>query len=121
MQGPRRVGDGFHDRHVDAEDVLSHRNGLFFWGYAPASIPFSGGLLCVAPPQVRTPAQGSGGNPGLNDCSGTYAFHFSHAYMASKGLAAGTTLNGQFYSRDPFQVPPFQIGLTDAIEFTIEP
>jgi hypothetical protein len=47
-----------------------------------------------------------------------------NAYVASGAdplLTAGTTVNAQFYSRDPAFPYPNNIGLTDAIEFTIAP
>jgi len=107
---------------VGATDVLNNQFGILIWGLAPAAIPFGGGTLCIAAPITRTPAQLSGGSPPpANDCSGSYAFHFSHDYMASKGLTAGTTVFGQYWSRDPGYPAPGNIGLTDAIQFTVCP
>ena len=106
---------------VVAERVLSNKIGMLFWGLAPASTPFAGGTLCIQQPLVRTPIQPSGGNPPPDDCSGTYSFHFSQAYMAANGLAPGTSVYAQYWSRDPGFAPPQNIGLTDALSFTTCP
>ena len=53
--------------------------------------------------------------------AGAYSYHFTQAKMASLGLAPGTTLHGQWFSRDAGFAPPDDVGLTDAIRFTIAP
>ncbi len=114
---------GFDEFVVNATNVLNSKAGIFFWGTTTAANPFGGGTLCVKPPIVRTAVQSSGGDlPPMLDCtSGVYVFHFSQNYMSSVGLAAGATLYGQFWSRDPGFVAPNNIGLTDAVQFTIGP
>lgn len=102
---------------LDATNVLNNKNGLMFWGLAPANIPFLGGTLCVQPPLKRTAVQSSGGNPPPSDCSGAYTFHFSHAYMAAEAIPAGTPITAQFWSRDP--LASSGVGLTDAVSFTV--
>lgn len=107
---------------VSASNVLSHAPGMLFWGTTPASIPFNGGTLCATgSPIVRTPIQNSGGASAASDCSGTYAFAFTPAYMASKGLVSGSHVFAQFYSRDVGFQAPQNVGLTDAIEFVVCP
>ena len=64
--------------------------------------------------------QNSGGTP---PCGGSFRNDFN-AYVASgkdPALIAGQQVNGQYWSRDPGFPPPNNTGLTDAIEFTIEP
>jgi hypothetical protein len=64
--------------------------------------------------------QDSGGS---GPCSGTFEVDFN-AYAASgidPGLTAGTTVEGQYWFRDPGFVPPQNTGLSDAIEFTLAP
>ena len=61
----------------------------------------------------------SNGNPGADDCSGTYSFHFSQAYMAQHFMTAGTQAYSQFWSRDTGFAYPDNCGLTDALHFTI--
>lgn len=108
---------------IAADQVLNQKNGLFFYGLlGRATIPFLGGTLCVQPPLRRTTILNSGGaTPPSANCSGTYAFDLD-AWFASgsdPNLAPGTTLNGQFWSRDPQSTSG--VGLTDAIELTLEP
>ena len=108
---------GLDDLHVTASNVLNNKSGLLFWGAAQASTPFQGGTKCVAAPTRRTPIQNSGGNPPPDDCSGTYDFHFSEAYMAFWGLQGGDTVYAQYWSRDPASLST--TGLTDAVVFTL--
>jgi len=103
---------------ITATGVINQKSGIFFWGPGQAVLPFYGGILCVSG-VVRTPLQSSGGAAAGNDCSGTYTFNFSPAYMSAHGLVAGNPVNGQYWSRDP--ADPFTVGLTDAIHFAICP
>jgi len=95
---------------------------LFFYSRAgQQSVPFQGGVLCVKLPIRRTAVQGSGGNPPPNDCSGSFALDFN-AYIASgvdPALVQGAAFDGQYWSRDPGFAPPNNVGLTDALRFTI--
>ena len=115
------VGDNFT---VSAINVLNNKPGVLLWSASALNAPFAGGTLCVAPASfsIRGPVLDSGGLvPPWNDCSGAYSFHFSHALMNSRGLTAGTTLYAQFISRDNGFAPPRNIGLTDALRFTVAP
>jgi hypothetical protein len=110
---------GADDFVVRASEVLNNKSGLLFWGAAPAASPFHGGTRCVAAPFVRTPVQFSGGSATGNDCSGRFAFNFSHAYMSSSGLAPGSTAYAQYWYRDPGFVSPNEHGLTNGLAFTV--
>jgi hypothetical protein len=110
---------GADDFHVGANQVLNNRNGLLFFGYASTAVPFYGGTLCVAFPVVRTPIQYAGGSPSGDDCTGVYDFHFSHAFMGSRGLTPGTSIFLQHWSRDPYAAE--SIGLTDALAVDVKP
>jgi hypothetical protein len=115
------VGDNFN---VSAIHVINNKPGVMLWSASALNAPFAGGMLCVAPASfsIRGPVLDSGGLvPPWNDCSGAYEFHFSHALMNSRGLTAGTTLYAQFISRDNGFAPPRNIGLTDALRFTVVP
>jgi hypothetical protein len=113
---------GADDFVVGANQVISHKTGILFFGFARTAVPFYGGTICVDTPVVRTPLQDSGGNTVLDDCSGNYSFFFSHAYMNAHGLTPGTTVRAQYWSRDPgFAIPQQDIGLTDALEFDVRP
>lgn len=112
---------GADDFHLTASNVINNQFGVLFWGDAPANVPFMGGIRCVAMPIVRTPNQPSGGNPPPPDCSGTFDFHFSHAYMASQGLAPGDDVYTQYWYRDPAHSDGTGIGLTNGAAFMICP
>lgn len=104
---------------IRAQNVLNTKPGLLFWGLGPESTPFLGATLCVRPPLARTTVQFSGGNPPPDDCSGTYSFHFSAAYMASVGLSAGDRVYAQYWARDPSAITG--TSLSDALAFPILP
>ena len=105
-------------------NVRNRKNGTMIYSLnGRASTPFAGGILCLAPPQRRTPPINSGGSLVGSDCTGAYSFDFC-AWNAS-GLAPfvppGTTVDAQYYSRDPGYAPPNDVGLTNALEFTMVP
>ncbi|MDP6538626.1 MAG: hypothetical protein QF903_10380 [Planctomycetota bacterium] len=106
---------------VTASAVLNQQFGLFFYGYAPALTPFQDGTLCVSPPIERTVIQHSGGAGAPPDCTGTYGLDFNARIQggADPGLTAGTTVYGQYWSRDPQSAST--TGLSDALQFTIRP
>jgi hypothetical protein len=112
---------GANNFFVTASSVRNNKTGILLWGGSSASTPFFGGTLCIAAPIVRTPTQASGGTQGPDDCSGGYSFHFTQAYLASQFLSAGSTVYAQYWSRDPGFSPPNNIGLTDALRFTVCP
>ena len=105
---------------VTASNVCNYRAGMLLWGRAPASIPYQGGYLCVAAPRHRTYLQDSGGNMGVEDCSGSYEFQIGHAFLSATGLGIGDRIYAQFWCRDPGSLP-FASGFTDALEFPICP
>lgn len=109
---------------VLATSVKNNQNGILFYGTSGrASTPFHGGTLCVSSPLRRTGIQNSGGSAGTLDCTGVYHFDFN-AWSASgldPLLVPGATVECQYYSRDPGFAPPDNIGLTDALEFTLQP
>ncbi|MFM7296050.1 MAG: hypothetical protein ACKO4Q_02375 [Planctomycetota bacterium] len=106
---------------VSASLMLNQKAGLLFWGRAGGSVPYYGGTLCVRPPVTRTPIQQSGGLSAGLDCSGTYAFDFTPAYMAQKGLTSGDTVYAQWWSRDPGFTGSLAVSLSNALEFDVTP
>jgi hypothetical protein len=108
------------DFHVVCVNVLNNRTGLFYWGLAPTSTPFFGGVRCVAYPVRRTPLQGSGGSPSGIDCTGTWDFHFSASYMQASGVVPGQSIYGQFWGRDPGYAAPANVMLSNAVRFTVQ-
>ena len=113
---------GPDDFHVTASQVLNRKNGLLFWGRAARLPPYLGGSACVRGPLVRTGVQNSGGSlPPVQDCSGTYDFHFTQAYMAAHGIVATDTIYAQWFSRDPSHPDGTARNYSDALEFTVCP
>ena len=112
---------GADDLHITASNIVNNKTGVMFWGPAAHSVAFLGGTLCVSSPHQRTPAQLSGGSGSGDDCTGSYDFHFSQAYMVAHGFSVGTQVNVQYWSRDPMHADGTGVGLTDAVEFTICP
>lgn len=92
---------GPDDFWISVDDVSAQRLGIFFWGLAPAAIPFQGGTLCVAPPIQRTPVASTGGQQGPNPCLGMMEHAFPQAALTAAGFTPGTRGFGQFWIRDP--------------------
>lgn len=112
---------GADDLHLTASNVINQKMGLLFWGNGSDNAPFQGGTLCVQGPFQRTTTQSSGGSAAGADCTGTYDFHFSQAYMSGRGFTVGTQINAQYWYRDPQHVDGTGSGLSNGIEFTICP
>lgn len=113
---------GPDDFHITVSDVINNQNGIVFWGVAPANAPFMNGIRCVANPVVRLPLSGSGGaSPPTVDCSGSFDYPFTQAYMLSKGLTGGSVVYAQAWYRDPAQLDGTGVGLSDALSFVICP
>lgn len=75
--------------------------GSFAWSTGSNSVPFNGGTLCVQSPAKRTTVASTGGWPGPQlDCTGTYAWFFSHQYLLDNGAVPGQTIYCQFFGRD---------------------
>jgi hypothetical protein len=69
----------------------------------------------------RVTALATGGNGTGQDCSGVLSYDFN-TWIASgkdKGLASGLTLYAQWWYRD--SKDGFGAGLTDGLQFTIQP
>lgn len=99
--------------HVSA--VEGQKLGLVFRGMnGPAAAPFQGGLLCVAPPVVRFPAQNSGGTAG--SCTGSFTYALTPLVTS---VAPGTSFWMQSWFRDPGAGS--NTGLSNAIRFTTCP
>lgn len=112
---------GYDAHFLVATRVLNQKFGLLLWATQPGALAFGGGTLCVKAPLVRTPATLSGGSASGADCTGSYTFHWSQAYMQSVGMVAGLTCYAQWWTRDPGFAAPGNIGLSDAVQFLVVP
>jgi len=112
---------------LSASQVRNNKAGLLFYGTSgAASAPFQGGILCVAAPIKRTPGIHSGGSASGSDCSGTYAIDFNAFARGALGgspLPAlslpGTSVDCQFWGRDPGFPAPDNTTLSNGMHFTI--
>jgi hypothetical protein len=104
---------------VTCTNQLNHRNGFLFYGFAPKNTPYQGGYLCVMSPTRRTQLQTSGGNLGVDDCSGEFALDFNALIQGGSDpmLELGTQIYCQWWSRDPDA--NFHTSRSDALRFTI--
>ena len=106
---------------MTATGVRSHEIGLLVVALAPDSQPFGGGTLCLAAPLLRTAAQLANGASAATDCTGTYSFHLDQAWLADHAIAPGTPLWVQWVSRDGGFAAPGNVGLSDALSFSVCP
>ncbi|MCK6448447.1 MAG: peptidase S8 [Planctomycetes bacterium] len=81
-----------------------NKSALVFWGSVQQSSPFHGGTLCVKPPLVR-------GSVVTTSATGAASYPFQ-----IDAADAGTTLNFQWWMRDP--TDPFTDGLSNALAVT---
>lgn len=106
---------------LNANQVHNNQFGILVYAYAPDFKPFMGGTLCLGFPLKRVTAVATGGNGTGQDCSGVLSYDFN-TWIASgkdKGLASGLTLYAQWWYRD--SQDGFGAGLTDGLQFTIQP
>ena len=77
--------------------------------------------MCVQLPKRLTGIHNSGGNPAGIDCSGAFSLDFNVRIRSGvdPNLAPGALVDGQFWYRDP--ADSIGIGLTEAIEFVVQP
>lgn len=108
---------------VSASNVVNQALGVLAWSAGGrVANPFQGGTWCVRAPLVRTPLRSSGGNPApARDCSGRWSLDFNTYMQSIAAPPPGTTLNCQWYGRDPALAPPFNVQLSDALEFVLLP
>ncbi len=113
---------GPDDLVLTARLLLNGVSSKLIWSRAPNTTPFHGGILCVSIPAARTTVRSSNGDawPAAN-CTGSYAFAFTHAYLASHGVLAGETLYVQASTRDSGFAPPNNLSLSAGLTFTVLP
>lgn len=107
---------------VTASNILNQKSGMLVYSLMSAATPFQGGTLCVASPLVRTSLQSSGGDSGVNNCSGAHTYDMRARIQGGldPNLRAGTTVYAQWLTRDVLS-PSGPLGLTAALAVTIGP
>lgn len=105
---------------VRAINLIPDRPGILLYGYAPGSVPFQGGTLCIGGPIHRGPAVNSGPGVAAVPCSGSFGVDLSQPIANGlPGVWIGTQLYTQFWYRDPQN--PLAPGLTNALRFVVGP
>ncbi|MAG62962.1 hypothetical protein CMO84_05510 [Candidatus Woesearchaeota archaeon] len=91
---------------------------LFFYGFAPNYAPFQGGVLCVVPPLIRTPAKVAAGN---GPCAGRIELDMGGLIQggAYPGLTVGATVYAQAWGWAPAAASGSS--LSNSVRFTICP
>ncbi len=112
---------------VQSANMRNKKAGMLLYGVnGAASVPFQGGTLCLAAPVKRSNALNSGGSPTGADCSGVYSIDFNsfaRGLLGGTPLAAlslpGTTVDCQFWGRDPGFSAPNDTQLSNGLRFLI--
>lgn len=86
----------------------------------PASTPFLGGTLCIAPPLTRCAVTTTSG--GFLACSGTASFNFQARVSSGidPRLTPGAVVHAQWHLRDPGN-PLGSFLTSDGLRFTLQP
>jgi len=114
---------------INAASMINNKNCLLFYGLGGRdAAPFQGGLLCVKTPIKRAPGTNTLGNPPPTDCSGAPVFDMN-AFAAGLGggvppaalSVPGTTVDCQWWGRDPGFASPNNTQLSNGLEFVIGP
>jgi glucose/arabinose dehydrogenase len=115
---------------VNAVGAINSKPGLLMYGMnGQLSMPFQGGVLCVNSPIRRTIGVNSGGAlPPIDDCSGLFSIDFNAFAVGALGgnpsaalQLPGTTVDSQWWGRDPGYAPPDNTQLSNALEFQVHP
>jgi len=117
------AGSGFV---VNASQMINNKSCLLFYGSTgQAAVPFQGGTLCVKTPIKRTTGTTTGGNPPPNDCSGAPSIDMNTFALTqvpgSILVTPGTTIDCQWWGRDPGFIAPNNTQLSDALEYVVGP
>jgi hypothetical protein len=92
---------GPDDLVISTSNLRNNIWGSFAWSTGINNLPFQGGKLCVQIPARRTTTVSTSGTaaPAL-DCSGSYTWFFSHAYLLDNSIDPGETIYCQYFGRD---------------------
>ncbi len=115
---------------VRGTNVRNQKPGLMLYGTnGRGATAFAGGTLCISAPVKRGLGTNSLGNAApANDCSGVYTFDMNAFASGSLGgnppallSTVGTTVNCQWWGRDPGFAPPNNATLSNALEYQVCP
>lgn len=109
---------GPNDFALRARNVVVGETGLAVIGLSAQNVPFQNGTLCVGNFAGRGAALDAIGS---GECGGRYLWSFRQSDMLNMGLNGGDVVYAQWYFRDTAQTDGTQVGLSDAVKFTIEP
>ncbi|MBK8180119.1 MAG: hypothetical protein IPK67_14790 [Planctomycetes bacterium] len=113
---------------VSASNVRNQVPGILLYGASGRSAaPFSGGTLCVGLPLYRGPGVNSNGsNAPAADCTGLFSTNMNAFRAGQLGgnpqpflSVPGTTVNCQYWGRDPGLSAPNNAQLSNALEYEI--
>ena len=106
-----------NDYDVGFVQSANDKPAIIFGGFGQASIPFSGGTLCIKPPLRRTAPQFTGSEAG-GACSGSIILRINDPSSTSTILnqPVGTVVQYQGWMRDPMGMSGTAV--TDAVQVT---
>jgi hypothetical protein len=115
---------------IESTQMRNNKVGVLLYSNGGrAATPFSGGILCVGGAIRRVNGLASGGTPlPANDCSGVFSVDLNAFRTGILGgnpspflSVIGTTVNSQFWGRDPGFAAPFNAQLSDGLEHIVGP
>jgi hypothetical protein len=115
---------------LSASNVRNQKSGLLFYGVnGRAASAFQGGTLCVNAPIKRTPGTSSAGSAlPASDCTGVYSIDMNAFATGNLGgsplpelTLPGSTVDCQFWGRDPGFGAPNNTTLSDADAYLVAP
>jgi hypothetical protein len=115
---------------LSASNVRNQKSGLLFYGVnGRAASAFQGGTLCVNAPIKRTPGTSSAGSAlPASDGTGVYSIDMNAFATGNLGgsplpelTLPGSTVDCQFWGRDPGFGAPNNTTLSDAVEYLVAP
>ena len=108
---------------ITGNDIIPNELGFLIYSInGRSSLGFHNGTLCVKTPFVRFLPSKNSGTSGGGICPGRLVVNFNNRIQAGSdtSLTVGQQVNAQYFYRDP-GVDVFNDGLTDGVEFTIQP
>ncbi len=108
---------------IIGNDVAPNETGLLIYGInGKSKINFHNGKLCVKLPFIRLLPFKKSGNSAGGQCRGEFRVNFNNRIQGGidTTLTVGQRVHAQWFYRDP-GIDFFNDGLTNGVEFTIQP